>query len=167
MHFGFPATVNPWFTFGVQTVTGATTAIVAWIVAQISKRQAETNRQKLRLDLYERRYAVYREARRFRDSVTLWKDSETEVKRADSFAELSEQAGFLFPPNSGVTSHLEEMGKRAHFILNFDFRYRSREGKPEEQASLAEQKAEHDYWLSRSMPELEKRMGPYLNFYSI
>jgi hypothetical protein len=72
MHFGFPAAVYPWLTFGVQTVTGATTATVAWFVARISKRQAETNRQKLRLDLYERRYAVYREARRFRDGVTLW-----------------------------------------------------------------------------------------------
>jgi hypothetical protein len=40
MHFGFPAAVYPWLTFGVQTVTGATTATVAWFVARISKRQA-------------------------------------------------------------------------------------------------------------------------------
>jgi hypothetical protein len=98
--------------------------------------------------------------------VTLW-NREPQVTTADSFAELSEQARFLFPPGSGVASYLQEMGKHAHFILNFDIRYRACEAMPEEQASLAEQKAEHDYWLARSMPELEKRMGPYLNFHSI
>ena len=115
MHFGFPAAVYPWLTFGVQTVTGATTATVAYFVARISKRQAETNRQKLRLDLYERRYAVYREARQFRDGVILWKDNESEVKRADSFVELFEEATFLFPPRSGVESYLERNAQARPF----------------------------------------------------
>ena len=58
MHIGFPANVNPWLTFSVQTITGATTAMVAWFVARISKRNSEIARQKLRLDLYERRYTI-------------------------------------------------------------------------------------------------------------
>jgi hypothetical protein len=166
MRFGFPANVNPWLTFGVQTITGIATVAIAGLVAWITRRNSEIARQKLRLDLYERRYAVYREARRFRDSVTLW-NREPTVTIAESFVELAEQARFLFPPDSGVASYLEEMAKHAHFVLNFEIRYRSSDATPEEQARLAEQKAEHDYWLARSMPELERRMGPYLNFHSI
>jgi hypothetical protein len=47
-----------WFTFGTQLITGVTTSIVAVLVYRISRRQAETNSEKPRLDLYDRGFGV-------------------------------------------------------------------------------------------------------------
>jgi hypothetical protein len=45
------ANMLPWLTFCMQCVTGMTTSVVAVLVWLISRRQAKTASEKLRLDL--------------------------------------------------------------------------------------------------------------------
>jgi hypothetical protein len=167
MHFGFPAAVNPWLTFGVQAVTGITTVIIAGLVAWITRRNSQIAREKLRLDLYERRYAIYKQTVMFNMNLVLWTGDEAQTERSLSFFELSAEARFLFPPQSGVTAFLNEMHEHASFIVRFKSTFDACAGMPEEQVRLAKERSEHVGWLTTSMPELAKRMGPYLNFYSI
>jgi hypothetical protein len=59
----------PWFTLCMQCVTGVTTSVVAVLVWVISRRQAKTASEKLRLDLYDRRFRIYSRTLVYRDSV--------------------------------------------------------------------------------------------------
>ena len=90
------------FEFGIRVGTGLVTTTIAVLVYIITRRQATTAKEKLRLDLYEKRFAIYMRTLDFFDALVSWKDTEEQKTLIAPFYRSYREARFLFPDSSGV-----------------------------------------------------------------
>jgi hypothetical protein len=90
----------------LQALLAPTVAIIA---VYIAFRQHRTNQEKLRLDLYEKRLAVYHALKDLLGAVMRDADLKIEVLR--DFALRSGEAVFLFGPD--ITEYLDQVKKTA------------------------------------------------------
>ena len=107
-----------WIAAITSVMTSAATASIAWVVAVISRRQWKTNQEKLRLDLYNRRFEIYRHCVDFAEG--LYPRSEmthVAVEREELFHRSLRESRFLFPTSSGVYQSLKAFDKHATAIL--------------------------------------------------
>jgi hypothetical protein len=133
----------PSIDLAVKAITGIATVTIAVYVAKISKRQADTATEKLRLDLYEHRYAIYRNALAFRNNLLFWDGKEEQQELASSFALLYDEAEFMFPPESGVANYLDEMNRHAFFIVKHESTVAAFNAFPVEQVRLSNERDQH------------------------
>jgi hypothetical protein len=156
-----------WIDLGLKALTLTTTTIVAFYVAGISRRQWFTNREKLRLDLYDRRFKIYVQVMEFHKALVVWDGSEEQKKLVDPFIQASREAKFLFPEKSGVFSFLTEFSKHAFFITNFD---KLKDLSSMDQKLFSkhfEKRVDSVNWILQSMEPLEQKLGPFLNFHDM
>ena len=140
-------------------VVGLTVAYVArqqWLIA---RQQAEVARNKLRLDLFDRRYRVFEAARTFLLAIA----SETPFDNSHVFAfdaGISDRE-FLF--GSDVVDYLKEIKKRA---LDVRQQQRSFESSPNDEEHSKRVKTEHKEfsWLTEQPTAMTKVFTPYLGF---
>jgi hypothetical protein len=157
----------PSLELAVKGITGVAATTIAIYVAKISKRQADTAREKLRLDLYEHRYAIYKNALAFRNNLLMWDATEEQQELAKSFVLLYDEARFMFPPSSGVADYLNEMHRHAFFIVKHESTVTALNSFPGEQVRLSNERDQHLSWLVNSIPHLVEKMAPHLNFHVI
>jgi hypothetical protein len=175
----------------VPLATSIVTAIIAVIVAIISSRQlkanqlqSETNREKLRLDLYNRRFEIYRSCLNLHEQ--LMGHGSQEENLLDPFFRAFRESRFMFP-DSGVHELLEKLLKEG-----VEFRYLNThhpqpakifavnsagteyartyavasEGSPDAEIYLHGRNAIAAR-IKPFMTELEDKMAPFLNFHDL
>jgi hypothetical protein len=152
---------------GLKAIAALATTIVAGYVARISRPQWLTNREKLRLDLYDRRFKIYVRVLDFYNAVILWDGSDEQQVLKAPYTQAFRESRFLFPKNSGIFSFLEEFSKRAFFIVNFDQLKEMKSVDPQEFAKQAQKKIDSVNWILESMTTFEDKLEPYLKFHKL
>jgi len=161
--------MNPYLISWANTTLGLAvpvlTVLIGASVALIACYQWKTNREKLRLDLYQRRFEIYLRVLDFH--VALWQQDEPKLDVLHvPFMKASWESKFLFPKESGIYDFLDEYNLRTARVRV----YRTPLGaasqgdvSQEERAQLIEDKI----WIKDCIGILDEKLGPYLNFHSI
>ena len=156
------------FDFGVRITSAIGTLAIAAIVATITKAQWRTNQEKLRLDLYSKRFEIYMRTLDFYTALLGWKDEPEQIALIAPFYRAFRESRFLFPESAGVYRFMEDFSKHAFQITNFkEARDGLGEGLPKERMDLTVARTDHVNWILTSIPILEERVAPFLNFHAI
>lgn len=156
------------FDFGIRMASAVGTLSLSAIVVTITRAQWKTNQEKLRLDLYAKRFDIYMRTLDFHNALLSWNDEPDQIKLIAPFYRAYRESRFLFPEPSGVFRFMEEFSQHAFHITNFK---EARDGWgdafPKERGDLALARADHASWVLTSIPRLEDRIAPFLNFHKI
>ena len=151
----------------LKAVTAVATTIVACYVALISRRQWLTNQEKLRLDLYDRRFKIYVQVLEFYLAVIVWDGTDSQQQLRGPFTQAFRESRFLFPEKSGVFPFLKEFSERAFFIVNFDQLKGIQSADPRAYAKQVEKRTANVNWILESMQDFEDKLEPYLKFHRL
>lgn len=108
---------STWLTWLIETLKGLLTPVIAIIAAYIAWQQLNTNRQRNKLDRYDRRFKVYHEVIKFLGIMTR---DHTNVTTEDryNFRWSVHEAYFLF--GKDVSKYIDEIYTRTLKITNVD-----------------------------------------------
>jgi hypothetical protein len=151
----------------MQTITAICTIIIASIVAWISRQQWIINREKFRLDLYNRRFEVYVAALEYYRALFVEPEGREIKDIQAAFVKAYREARFLFPDELDVLSLLGEFQKRANEILSFaDPNNKNMLSGMDslQKIQIGERHTQNIKWMDESLPKLEEKIAPYLNF---
>lgn len=156
----------------VDYVIALTPAVIALFASWIAFQQWKTNKGKLRLDLYNKRFSIYERTlalyRALFSSQASF-DSKEFMVIVDAFSQALSESKFLFNPAHGVHDALDKFHRISIEIVGFnsngkDLALASPEvfiqwhGKT--QSSLLQT-------LPKLLEEVEAAMRPYLAFYNV
>jgi hypothetical protein len=130
------------------------TAYFAWHQKKIAKEQADIAEEKLRLDLYDRRFEIFSSIFDFHTAVILWEGSPEQQKARQRFFRAYQSSGFLFKKESGIEDLLKKVHENGVEIIgskNYD----------PDGFLLTPQ---HLSIFEESLRELKAAMHPYLDF---
>jgi hypothetical protein len=141
------------------------TVLIGASVALIAYYQWKTNREKLRFDLYQRRFEVYLRVLDFH--MALWQQDEPKLDVLHvPFMKAFWESKFLFPRESGIYAFLDEYNLRSAHVRV----YRSPLS-PASQGDVSQEERAHliedQIWIKDCIGILDEKLGPYLNFNSI
>ena len=138
-----------------------------------------TNREKLRLDLYNRRFDVYSRTLDFYHALLEWipsgsekaltslQDSPELRQTLRAFIKASREARFLFGEDSGVRKRLEQMRDDTMGIIGYQRDLAPKLNSPPDMIAEYENFKERWNRIHESIPLLEKEMSKYLNFHAL
>ena len=141
--------------------------IISLAVAFIALAQYKTNNNKLRLDLYNRRFAVYDKTLAYYQ-VCYSRDSNNEALReiATDFVRAYRESFFLFGRESAVYKALTEIKDTFGFLGQFDAKFKSEPNNKDELRAWSEIKASKPD-PTKLMESLEQALTPWLDFQKI
>ena len=152
----------------VDYLESLTPICVAIFAGYIGLRQAKISRDKLRLDLYNRRFDIYEKTLLFYQSITNYDGSEHEPfsSKHRDFIKAMKESQFLFDPKSGIYKTLLEMHEDAFKIIGF-----KRHGQEVSRADPVVFSQMHTDMQNAltgfafQIDAIEKAIAPYLNFH--
>jgi hypothetical protein len=160
--------IEIWTDSVVKVVTVFATTVIALYVAQISKRQLENNREKLRLDLYQRRFEIYLRVLEYHWALVDWQGKPEQIASRGPFVRAFCESRFIFPEKSGVYDFLREFNLHAVQIVNFKSERDEKGGATLRQnPKFAQLQIDNVTWMLNSPDALYARMAPFLNFHSL
>ncbi len=146
----------------IPYIAPAATLIVGCMVAFIAWQQWRVAENKLRLDLFDRRYKVYDTTRKFLAGIV--REASFSDAQLFEFYGGTSDAGFLF--GSEVVDYLDVIRKRAVGMRTHQKNYGPLPAGEERSRHV---QAEHDelLWLSEQITAMTKTFTPYLGFSNI
>jgi hypothetical protein len=133
------------------------TAYFAWHQKKIAKEQAYIAREKLRHDLYEKRYRVFYAVRKLLAGIVSQRNASEEALRA--FKIDTDDSVFLFDDN--LAGDFEEIRSRAQKLQSLDHLMDSMPV-GEQRTDTINQSTEHFVWLVRQLDRLTEKFKPFL-----
>ena len=135
------------------------TVLIAALVLWVQFRQFRTDRAKLKLDLFEKRFQVFAATRRLLTQVL--HDPNIDLKVLFEYRSATGEASFLFAED--IASYLKQIDGRT---LHLDTLHQTMEGLPrgQKRSELTREIESETLWLTDQLPELATRFGPYLSF---
>lgn len=133
-------------------------AVMAVFLAYIAYQQMVTNKRRLNLDLYSKRFSVYTDVVRFHQELAEERLSQ-ETHR--NFIASKEASRFLFSKDSSIFELLQLMHTESFKIIGF-----KHHAKELSEAGFIEGFASSQevfFWWDRQMAELKEKMKPYLD----
>lgn len=154
-----PATLPPYASrlpLWVQFLGALAPAVIAGIVGYVAYRQWRTAQERLKLDLFDRRWSIYEETKRF---LATREAGALQIAAVNRFAAETKGAQFLFDHDTLVF-----LGGTVRTVMDSG---RSREAlsvarDPAERAQLTERVKELAEQIDRHVLELDRRMTEYL-----
>ena len=146
----------------VTTVlSGFLVPILAGFGVYIAWRQYAVARDKLRLDWYDKRFAVYQSLNELFQRI--YTDSTITIEELKKFKGGTSQSTFLFDESSGMDKFLEEVYKKAVRLYAIG-RKITNTNLPvgEERNELAEEESKILEWFNVQTDEAKKLFGKYL-----
>ena len=136
--------------------------LVAGIAVYVAIRQWQTNKQKVKLDLFDRRFRVFLEVRKVLSSVL----AEARASREDflRFRTGVAESYFMFGPE--IENYLNEIYLHGIQLASADDRYRQpKEQRPDnhDAKKLAEEMNTHLTWLTEQLPLAKEKFKRYLD----
>ena len=144
---------------GISVPTLCFTVLAWWI-----------NREKLRLDLYNKRCEVFRAALDLSNVVIGWSGSAPQLTTYRQFLRALIECQFLFPAKSGVPKILREVNQKFSkvFAVNEIRQRGAHTAMPQEfMKSVLESTDSGNWILSTAIPQLTEKMKPYLDFHTL
>lgn len=150
--------------------TSIVSVLIAGVVCLIAYWQWRTAREKLRLDLYNRRFDIYVNTLGYIQALNSWEGSREQKEIEARFDRSLNESQFLFQQQSGLRDLLAEVQRRG-----FSVHVRKRiiadlKSVPEAQEMLDLRLNEgyDDLLYLKEVPQkLGELIGPYLNFHNI
>jgi hypothetical protein len=151
----------------LKTIEGIATVIIAVYVASIGTFQWFTAREKLRLDLYNRRFEVYLRALDFMQALMMWSSippEERQPKRI-AFIRATRESRFLFADDPRILRLLEEFHTRSFKVTGYIEELSQHAAiMPKETIAAYQEKQSSLEWIMESIGQLETLLIPYLAF---
>ena len=151
----------------LKTAEGLATVAIALYVAFIGHSQWVTAREKLRFNLYNRRFEVYASAINYMQTLTIWNPTPPEVmyERRKDFIRAMFESGFLFADDPRIEILLEDVNKRSFAIGSYHDSTRDPDGmvRPGDQQAIREYEA-NCKWITEAMSRLKQMLLPYLAY---
>lgn len=147
------------------------TALIALFVAWVAYQQWKTNGEKLRLDLYNRRFDVYAATLTYYQALVEYDpiaNQESFKEVSSDFIKACREALFLFDKASGVSDILQEMHSGSFKVLGI--RRHGKELAAADPQAWSKMHLEANHFIfecDAHLKSLEKAMAPYLNFHQI
>jgi hypothetical protein len=152
---------HPWVGYLSAILSTLVGAMALWVAS----RQSKTNMAKLRLDLYDKRFAIYESALSFYQALAVEpKALQTEafMLAQRSFLKAHRESQFLFDDDSGVFELMGKINLDAFKIIASKTRAREMAG---EQAVRLVAEANDVYAkIEKSVNDLERAIAPYIRF---
>jgi hypothetical protein len=151
----------------LTTAEGIATVVIALYVASVGTVQWITAREKLRLDLYDRRFDIYVRAVDFMQALMLWAEvAEGErLQKRITFIRAVRESRFLFASDPAILSLLEELNVRSFKVTGFvEVLSHWAQTFPEQYVDAYYEKQENLEWIMASTGRLETLLEPYLAF---
>jgi hypothetical protein len=156
----------------MNSVTPLATVTLAIWAAGVTYRSWRDSREKIRLDLFNRRFDIYLRTLTFYLQLIVWTDAEEQKALTDPFVKASREARFIFPSKSGVYEYLQEFATRAFRITHYNETIKSfppgaalyDEESNKVRMKLVLQRTEDANWILGSIEKLERLMKPYMSF---
>lgn len=134
--------------------------IMAIFLAYIAYQQMITNKNKLKLDLYNKRFEIYTDALRFYQELMGEEVSkETHIKFIDS----KEASTFLFSDNQEIYNLLDQMHSESFKIIGFKKHGKELSDSPEQFLKSNDSMQETLEWFGKQMPVLRSKLSAYLS----
>lgn len=146
-----------------NVIGGLLVPLIAAITAYIAYQQYLTARRKLNLDLFNKRYVIYKATKDFISNVL--NDHINITQQKNLFQLNTNDAKFLF--NKDIYNYFEYLIKRIN-QFEMDYAVLNSSTKTEETEALNKKKEEDfHFWLTKEWFHIEEKFLPYLNFRKI
>ena len=143
----------------MQILLSVLTIVIAGAVAWIGYQQHELAKEKFKLDMFEKRFAVYQGAQRFLTHIL--QEAKMELDKHSEFRRDTQDAMFLF--GQDIPEYLKQLDEQALAMWAITQEYSDMpEGK--ERSELCKRKAEMLKNLIAELPKLKEVFAPYLRF---
>ena len=143
----------------LQIISGFFTPIISIISFYISFQQYITNKKKLRLDLYEKRFAVYEAVVSFLSHVMA--QGTAKMAEINKFTEIINKSYFLF--DSKMTDYLYKIQNKG-LDLNTNKENREPDLTKEERTKLAKEWKVLVKWFNEQMDVSKEKFEKYLRY---
>ena len=137
-----------------------TTIVLATVAAYLAYQQYRLGREKFKLDLFEKRFAVFAGTRRLL-THTLRDGDLKDYNYLWEYRAAIGEAAFLF--ETDITEYLEDIYRHS-LKLKTDRETLSPLPVGEERTHLSHEIHENLGWLTDQLPELKKWFSPYMKF---
>ncbi|MEE9337722.1 MAG: hypothetical protein V3U87_06555 [Methylococcaceae bacterium] len=134
--------------------------LMAGFLVYIAYQQLETNRNKLKLDLYTKRFEVYSVSLKFYQELSNDGASRGLVRE---FIEKKEAAKFLFSTDPSIYLLLNEMHDESFKINAFKKNPDDQKNSPELMELIAKESLEAVKWFDPAIKNLSQKMEAFLN----
>jgi hypothetical protein len=141
-----------------QALQAAVTLLIAGIATYIAYQQWRTNTQKLKLDLFDRRYRIFEEVGRLLGIV--FPSGSVELSDIEAFSTRTVGAKFLF--GAEIARYLLEISDYARDVEILNFQMRDPLGA--ERIKNIEEKRKAMEWLKAQFDGSAEKFKPYLDF---
>jgi hypothetical protein len=160
----------------LKDFSGAAAAIIAGIAAvcvtyrlgkqqlRLGKEQARVAREKLRLDLYDRRWKVFRSIFDFYYVMIAWTGTDEQKAVRDQFFMAYQESAFLFDPADHVEEILKDLNDKGRRMM--DYKDGSLEGwDAKSKADLVSEIGKiQTFGFEEGLAKLKNAMVKYLGF---
>jgi len=135
------------------------TVLIAVFATYVAYRQYALGREKFKLDLFDKRFAVFAATRRFLTHVL--QQANVSMEQLFEYRAGVAEATFLF--DDGIVDYLKSIDERA---LRLWASMETMKPLPvgEARTTAAREVSEAVQWLADQLPELKIRFAPYLRF---
>jgi hypothetical protein len=140
----------------------ALTPVIAIVAVSIAYQQHQTNKLKVRLDLFDRRFNVFLKVRGILSSVS--PEGQASIEEFLKFRSGAAEAYFLF--GQEMEDYLDEVYQHGRKLATADLRNRMpREEQPEDYdpKKVADEIDKELGWLMNQLPEVKARFKTYLD----
>jgi hypothetical protein len=152
---------HQWFSY----VSSLLSASIAGMALLVASRQSKTNMAKLRLDLYDKRFAVFENTLAFHQALGGSAESmQTEPFKLlhREFTKSFRESQFLFDEDSGVFEIMKKISLDAFKIIAA--KVHSRELRGDQAVRMVADGNDALKSIEKAMGDLEKAIGPYIRF---
>ncbi len=147
-------------TIKIEHILTSLTIIVAILVVFVAYLQFKLANEKLKLDLFEKRFAIYKGVQSFLTYI-MTEGKLTNLDKLSQFRAETQNKVFLFKDD--IVSYLKEIDQKALGLLTIGEEIRDMP-KGEQRSNLIKTKSELLRWLISQLPELIGIFSPYLKF---
>lgn len=145
--------------------------VASFFAVVISYREYLLSKKKLNLDLYNKRFEVYRAILGFYEALYFWTGSEANEQHRQKFAQAAQEAQFLFKKEDGIEDLIERLNKVYKNVFSLQAwidEYQNNKSISgsvlnagvETRKSLGDLGTE----MAKLLPELQQKMRKYLDF---
>jgi hypothetical protein len=150
----------------VDLLIAITPMLTAIFIAYIAWRQWSTAREKLRFDLYARRFQIYDMTIAFYNALSGDVNVDEFIDARRKFLMAVRESQFLFSPDSGIYETLLDLREKAFSIHGFKANRESLQSEPTLFIQLHKKMInELDSWDGLTS-KIQKAMASHLNFHS-
>ncbi len=135
------------------------TIIIGLFVAFTAYNQYRLSKEKFKLDMFDKRYGVYKNTLDF--LIKIRDTRKIEMEDIFEFKAGTQDSVFLFKED--IPDYLKNINKKAFELLGI---HESLDGVPkgEERSKMCRKQTDLSHWLTSQLPELKNKFAPYLKF---